>query len=250
MSHQDICIDYRENELLSYFQPRQQETPFIKASKYCPNVQNLQVGDIIIGTDASGNPLQGSLVVERKTIQDFEASFLDGRYRDQRTRLLTFCKEKQTNVAYILEGEPGKQSRLPGNTLKKLVTRLQLHYKIPVFQTKNSEDTANLVVSWIEQWQENRQSFSLRTEEITLAENIHVSKKTNSGDPRVFMIGCLSNCQGISVKMAEQIAEKWKSWEGLLAASADDIINIKMENGRRIGPVVGERLHSILHSTW
>lgn len=250
MSRQDICIDYRENELLGYFQPRQQETPFIKSSKYCPCVQNLQVGDIIIGTDASGNPLQGSLVVERKTIQDFEASFLDGRYRDQRARLLIYCKEKQTNVAYILEGEPDKHSRLPGNTLKKLITRLQFHYKIPIFQTRNCKDTTDLLVSWIEQWKENPQSFGIRTEEITLAENIHVSKKSNSHDPKIFIIASLSNCQGISVKMAEQIAEKWTSWNELLSASVDDIINLKMENGRRIGPAVGSRLYTILHSNW
>ncbi|NDG32743.1 hypothetical protein EB118_22070 [bacterium] len=250
MSSIDLCIDYRENELLGYFQPRQQETPFIKASKYCPVIQNLQVGDIIIGTDASGHLQQGSLVIERKTIADFEASFLDGRYRDQRARLLSLCKDKQANIAYILEGEQGKHSRLQGNTLKKLITRLQLHYKIPVFYTLNSQDTSDLIVSWVEQWRDNPQSFGVRTDEITLSENIHVSKKSNNNDPRVFMIGSLINCPGISIKIAEQIAEKWKSWEALLLASVDDITNLKMENGRRIGPAVGGRLYSILHSTW
>lgn len=245
-----FSIDYRENELLGFFQPRQQETLFIKASKYCPVVLNLSVGDIIIGTDMCGNTSEGALVIERKTVADFEASFIDGRYRDQRSRLLTFCKEKKANLAYILEGSQGNHTRLQPGALRKLLTRLQLHYKIPVFRTSDCRDTADLIVSWLEQWKESPQSFGTRNEEISLAENIHVAKKKNACDPKIFAIACLANCHGMSSKMADTVLDKCKSWEELLRASADDISNLKLENGRRIGPVVANRLHGILHSNW
>ena len=250
MAIPDLCIDYRENELLSFFQPAQQETLFIKSSKYHPTILNLTVGDIIIGADVSGNPKEGALVVERKAVADFESSFLDGRYRDQRTRSLTFCQEKRTNVAYILEGDLGRLRRLQPSAVTKLITRLQFHYKIPVFFTKNTQETADLIVNWLEQWRESPESFSTRSGEITLADTIHVSKKQNAENPRTFMAACLTNCQGVSIKMAETLVEKWKSWDELLKASIDDIENMKQANGRKIGPVVANRLYTILHSTW
>jgi len=247
----DLCIDYRENDLLGFFQPVQVETIFYRSSKYHPLVMNLTVGDIVIGSDASGNPKEGALIVERKTVADFEASFLDGRYRDQRARLLTFCQERKANVAYVLVGDLEKMHRVQTKgALMKLLTRLQLHYKIPVFYTKTPQETADLAVTWLEQWRESADSFSMRTSEITLADTIHVSKKHNAENPKTFATACLVNCQGVSVKMAETLLENWKSWTEILAASVDDIANVKQGNGRKIGPVVAGRLYTILHSTW
>ena len=54
--------------------------------------KQIPVGDIWIGL--SGEEIQpGGVVAERKSVRDFEASFLDGRYREQRSRLLAFCAE-------------------------------------------------------------------------------------------------------------------------------------------------------------
>lgn len=244
----DFCIDYREHELLAFFQPKQAETPFIKSSKYTPIVQNLTVGDIVIGTDASGTPQKGSLVVERKAVADFEASFLDGRYRDQRTRLLTFCQESGANVAYVLEGSLDSLRRLQPAAARKLLTRLQLHYKIPIFQTKSPQDTADLVACWIEQWRESPESFGVRDSQITLADTVHVSRKQNLDNPRAFAAASLANCQGVSVKMAEEILGNFKTWGDLLAVSVEDLANFKQANGRKIGPAVAGRLHTLLHS--
>lgn len=52
-------------------------------------VQQLPVGDIWIGEGP------GSLVIERKAVADLESSLLDGRYREQRTRLLAHCAAEQ-----------------------------------------------------------------------------------------------------------------------------------------------------------
>lgn len=244
----NICIDYREKDLLALFQPAQPETPFIKSSKIVPDIKNLEVGDIIIGLDSSGIPCPNSLIVERKAVTDFESSFMDGRYRDQRSRLLAFCEQHKANVAYIIEGDLENTRKLSDSAVKKLLSRLVFHYKIPIFFTKNISGTADLIACWLEQWLESPDNFGIRSAQISLADTISTSKK--SDDPRGFTIGCLSNCSGISVKMAECLVGVFKSWAELLAADTDKIAEIKQSNGRKIGPVVAKRLWNLLHSEW
>ena len=69
-------------------------------------VKQLPVGDIWIGIEDTlpSGIKEGGLIIERKSIRDFEASILDGRYKEQRGRILAFCQENKTQPMYILEG--------------------------------------------------------------------------------------------------------------------------------------------------
>jgi ERCC4-type nuclease len=68
------------------------------------SVKQLQVADIWLGVDAEGKMAEGGVIIERKSIRDLEASILDGRYREQRGRILSYCQENKTQPMYILEG--------------------------------------------------------------------------------------------------------------------------------------------------
>ena len=60
--------------------------------------ENLSIGDYHI--KLNGNTI---VIIERKTINDLANSIVDGRYREQKKRLLdNFEKEK---ILYILEGD-------------------------------------------------------------------------------------------------------------------------------------------------
>ena len=105
-------------------------------------VKALPVGDIWIGTNDEGI-LEGGLIIERKSIRDLEASILDGRYREQRGRILSFCQEKKTQAMYILEGALSSATgRLQKKALLKFIHRLILHYQIEVMQTDSVQETA------------------------------------------------------------------------------------------------------------
>jgi ERCC4-type nuclease len=75
-----------------------------------PQTKSLPIADIWIGISGEDitaplPPLQkGALLIERKTIRDLEASVLDGRYREQRQRLIAFCQEQGATPMYLLEG--------------------------------------------------------------------------------------------------------------------------------------------------
>ncbi len=85
------AVDTRERELIPLLSPWP--------------VRTLPVGDIWIGL--SGEEIDvaaGGIVIERKTTDDLEASILDGRYREQRTRLTTYCQQRGARPLYVIEG--------------------------------------------------------------------------------------------------------------------------------------------------
>ena len=67
-------------------------------------VSHLPVADIWIGVPLDAEGVNG-LMIERKSVADFEASILDNRYREQRSRLMTYATERKAHVVYIIEGE-------------------------------------------------------------------------------------------------------------------------------------------------
>ena len=132
-----ICLDIRERELITCF-------PGTKTS-------TLPVGDIWIGL--SGEMIQaGGIVFERKAIADMEASMIDGRYREQRTRLQAFAQEHGCNIGYIFEGDMNRSYRFSKQTIWKWLIRLPYVHKIPYFQTKDVAETAEFIKTIAEKW--------------------------------------------------------------------------------------------------
>jgi ERCC4-type nuclease len=202
-------------------------------------VQTMAVGDIQIGT----------LLIERKTIKDLEASVLDGRYREQKTRLLAICQEKGWSPLYILEGAFSTTTgRLQVPALMKLVARLQYKHGIPVIQTAGLEETATLVKALSDYYAEDATNFVRSTEPLRAIDNVHASKKVNASDPKQFMVASLSQCTGVSVKMAEAIQTAFPSWTALMAATEKGLEEIVQGSGRKVGPAVAKRLFALLRN--
>lgn len=152
-----MILDTREAELIKYFTEEKHE------------VKQLPVGDIWIG----------DLIIERKSIRDLEASILDGRYREQRGRILAYCQENKTQPLYILEGGLHSHTgRLQTSAIMKFINRLIFHYQISVVQTGSVKETAELLTAIIEQQQEKPESLQRKTELIKVADGLHIQKKS------------------------------------------------------------------------
>lgn len=206
------------------------------------STKQIPVGDIWIGL--SGEEIQpGGVVAERKTVRDFEGSFLDGRYREQRARLLAFCAEKQLRPLYIIEGNLNSTRSLQKPAIIKLLSRLTLRYGISILQTANLNETAQLATSLAEQWHEDRTVF--QGEAVKYAETISSSRKTNRLENLASAM--LQQCPGISAKGAEALLDHFKTFPLLLQAAEKDIATIKVGT-RKIGPVVAKRLWDLFHS--
>ena len=228
-------LDTREGELIRLLQAPQDI------------VKQLPVADIWIGITESNTLSEGGLLIERKSIRDLEASILDGRYREQRGRLLASCHENKTQPMYILEGSfSSGTGRLTKKALMKFINRLIFHYNIAVMQTASLNETAELIQTLAEQWKEDPTSLQRTTEVVKVTDGIHVQKKANAMDPRQFAICCIAQCPGVSVKAAEQLITIFGSLPGVIQATKEEVEQVKV-GARKIGPVVSKRLYELLH---
>jgi ERCC4-type nuclease len=231
-----ITIDNREAGLIKLLDPA------------VIQVKQLPVGDVWIGINEE-EKTEGGIVIERKSIRDLEASILDGRYREQRGRILAYCHENKTQPLYILEGALSSGTgRLQMTVLMKFINRLVFHYQIPVIQTESVEETATAVMCLTEQWRDDPTKLMRTTELVKVSDGLHIKKKVNAMEHSQFAITCLAQCPGVSIKMAEALIQRFISLKGVMDASVNDIENIKVGN-RKIGPVVSKRLNSILNQT-
>jgi ERCC4-type nuclease len=236
-----IWFDYRERALL----------------KLAPTVKELTppVGDIWIGDLSGANLMAGGVILERKTAADLEASIMDGRYKEQRGRLLAYSKEHKVAFGYVIEGDLDRLgARLDESALLKHITRLQFHHRIPVVQTASSKETVRLAELIEQQWTKDAGKFAweclsecannTNTSTFTAASYI---KSACRDSPDTFLLGTLTQCRGISESLARLIMSKYPTLEALMAATASDLALIGEEGSKRkVGKAVAERLCGLL----
>jgi ERCC4-type nuclease len=216
-------------------------------------VGHLPVADIWIGlqTEDSGKlrAAPNGLLIERKAVSDLEASILDGRYREQRSRLLAAATEWQAHPLYIIEGNLDRLGgRLPKSALLKHLTRLSLRYKIQFFQTNDEDDTVTLITLLHSQWTEDPTTFAQPTS-LTYVETRGHTREAQSDDPLVFATSVLRCCRGISAQSAQALLEGCGgSLESVMAASEMTLAAVQVGK-RKLGPAVAKRLYSLLHTS-
>jgi len=202
-------------------------------------VQSLPVGDIWIG-EAKG------LIIERKSVADLEASILDGRYREQRSRCMAAATEKGVSLVYIIEGVM-RGNRMTAAALQKHITRLCIRYHIPVLRTASVQETAALCTLLEEQWTADKTTFE-QPATMTYVETRGTTRQANTDDPLVFATSVLSCCRGVSVAIAQELLRAFGSLEGVFAASVAGLAAVKVGK-QSFGKVKAERLHGLIHST-
>ncbi len=224
-----IRLDMREHSLKEYMRP-----PFVTAA--------LPVADVWIG--CSGDHVApAGILLERKTVADFEASLKDSRYREQKARMLAYAQERQAKVAYVIEGDLSR-STIGARALQKLIARNEFIYGIPVFRVKNVQETAELVEMLLEMWLAgDLAGEGSRVQAATYG--IHVVKKENNADPRTHSLNVLCQCPGVSAR----IAEAWLSayagnLRAVLDAPAAALAEIRV-GARRVGAVVATRFKEL-----
>ena len=233
-----IWLDYREKLLI-------QLAPTF-------NVITPPVGDIWIGDTSGSELLAGGVILERKTLADLEASILDGRYSEQRGRLLAYANEHKVAIGYVIEGsiDSRPDSRITGSALLKHITRLQFHHRIPVIQTLTPLDTIHIAMLIEEQWIKDKGQFSWQSNVGSSSTPVAVSynKAVCRDNPEAFLIGILTQCRGVSEALARIISKRYPRLESLLNVTCDELaLTCDPENPKRkVGKTVAERLIGLL----
>ncbi len=198
----------------------------------------LHIGDIIIGESVE----KPTLILERKTYADLQASIIDGRYREQRGRLLA----SGARVGYVLEGSPAMlRPPMTAMSIEKIVARLMLVHGVAVFRMPNTTGTAELVTTLHSMWQEDTTTFDAATVNQRASDGIHVVKKNNT--EATFGTSLLCLVPGVSVKAAEAWLTEFETAGAVIKADEKALADVK-NGSRRIGNAVASRAINIWES--
>ena len=204
-----IRVDYREVKLYNAL------SAFISDNIRC---ENLEIGDIEIGCT---NP-EIKLLFERKTQGDLLASITDGRYREQKIRMLgEFPSHRCT---YIIEGASitADQDNWPFPRISPAVYEgaiLHTMYrdKMHMVFTTDIVHTAEWLTILYKKLQSHPEKF-IDGAESYISQVKTKTKKCENIDKETCYILQLSQVPGISIKIAKEIATKYTSLRELIQA--------------------------------
>ena len=219
----EFIIDNRENLLKLWFENQLKKQTLEDGKFIKPTYQKLLIGDIQI------NHPNVTIILERKTMKDLAASIKDGRYKEQKARMLA---NKQPNMVliYIIEGymerQDMKDEKVNGIAITTLISSMlnsMIRDNIYVYKTFTHQETCKTLQVLYNKLLNHPESFipekilllpkqpvQAKIEDFNYSEVIKLKKKDNL-TPEVCFITQLSQIPRISNNTAKQIVTKYKT---------------------------------------
>jgi len=223
-----IYVDTRECKLRELLEKN--GTPFV--------TKPLELGDILIE-----HPNR-QILIERKTITDFNASLIDGRYKNQKLRLLEWRnktdeqRDSRKNVVYLFEEKTGdNKDKAYWGALVNMILR----DNIGAIQCDGLTRTAQVIADIKKKLDEDKFD-ELEGGSRNISLEGYAKGKYNT--PKNCYLGQLSLIPGISSAIAEKIAEKYPNMRALLDdMDVKTLGNIRITEKRRLGDKLAEKIH-------
>ena len=260
-----VTIDIRETDLWTALEAWQDPSGAAATEDGWYVVHKpLDVGDISFVLEKTADV--EAVCLERKTAEDLGASQRDGRYREQRARLLA-KQGAGIRIGYLLEC-PMPWSPTLSRTwcrgvfsevhLQQAIVRLQLRYGISVFQASGIRET----VTWIRRIagalvaDPTVFTTGLATSKDAAAaaytEAIHVKKATNMDADRV-LVTLLRTLPGVGAAAAEAIQRHVgdAGFPGMFALDEASLAAIPMgaDGKRKVGKALAAKIWRVFHAT-
>lgn len=210
----EIIIDSREHELYEGILSRDLD---IYQEKIEITKNAIDLGDIQI----KFNDI--FLIFERKTTADLQASIKDGRYKEQKTRMLSNYSQKQ--ISYIIEGDDIISSKTYNSSrmLQGAYLHTMFRDNIRVLYTKNTNETVTLILTIATKVIDNPNYFvDNRNIENDYVNCIKLKKKKIENiDEKTCYIMQLSQIPYISNIIAKNIADTYPNMITLIESLRD-----------------------------
>ena len=235
-----VIIDSRENKLREILSD---EPDF--------EFQNLDIGDIVFKKDN-----EVILVVERKTQSDLYSSIRDGRYKEQKLRLISSYSLNQ--ILYLIEESKNKY-KINESIVKGAIINMTFRDGIKILFSNNLVETSEYIRLLKKKIEKNPEFFikpkvenEIENPQTSYLETVKVAKKDNM-NPKLCNIIQLSQIPGVSKQTAEVIIEKYGSLTNLVIEysklekeqGVTFLKDIKLAN-RKVGPVLSKRIYEYL----
>jgi len=189
--------------------------------------ENLDLGDIQF-LDANSKEL--IIIIERKTLSDLSASIKDGRYKEQKERMIYSIK-KSIRKILLIEGTNYEDFTFPINTLNSIIINTMIRDNIHIHLTKNIEDTIifieNIMLQLPKYYEDLEQEIVYGEDKICNNKfSCKVVKKDNITEKICFR-NMLTQIPGISSNMASIFSEKYNNMENFINILNKESLNDK-----------------------
>jgi len=211
-----LIVDTRERELIRLLPP-----VYVK-------VEALAVADVLV-LDYDGHV---ALAIERKSAADFRASLRDGRYAEQRSRMVEAYGQ---NAVYVVEddGEALYEGDLAG-----AVTGLLFRHRIVTVRVRNIAETVAFLGHVADAALKGRLVPGISPPQSNLAKR----RATTAGELAANM---LATVPGVSTRVADELVARYSTLAGIAAVARTSGLADEKIGGRRLGKV-GDRLSQLL----
>jgi len=213
----EIIVDFREAKLLAALEALGSCSGPIGRS-------NLELGDVVV---QNGDV---KLVFERKSFADLAASLKDGRYKEQKVRLLAHTEPRK--ITYLIEGMPNATGLKPdqtyhglsSNTITSMLIHTMFRDGIHVVFTKDEVESAKWIALIAKKLAAHPEKFgggeaSAVGSAVAYVMSVKAkSCKKENIDMKTCYILQLCQIPSISQKIASHIADRFASMDALIGA--------------------------------
>ena len=191
-----LKIDHRETKLKE----------FIPASSDSVVHEQIEFGDIQLL--CSGSVM---FIFERKSISDLIASIKDGRYKNQKAKLLTLFQPSQ--ICYIIEGAVKWGSSTQNDKMVQgAIIGMLMRDNFGIVQTKNPEETAQFLLGVQQRVQKEPDNYLVKQGvKSVVVSDLKVAEAT----PKDCYLHMLCQIPDVSEKTAHGIIEKFPTFSVL-----------------------------------
>ncbi|MBR9675916.1 DEAD/DEAH box helicase family protein [Candidatus Woesearchaeota archaeon] len=184
------------------------------------SLEKLDIGDYL---------LSDRVCVEYKTVSDFVNSIIDGRLLSQ----LKILRKYEKPIVLVEGGEDlYSQRNLTPNSIRGAIAAAMITYGIPIYFSKNKEETADLLslISKKEQLQEKR-GFSM-----------HNLKPTSTRQLQEYIVASLP---GVGSSLSKPLLKEFKSIKKIFSSEEEDL-----KKTRLIGDKKAKEIFDIINEDY
>ena len=225
----EIIIDNRENGLIKLLEKNNNK--FEK--------KNLEIGDIqYVENDKL------IYIIERKTVNDLGASIKDGRYKEQKMRLLS---NHSNNIYYIIEGNIDDCNTLNRKALLGSIINMIFRDNIKIINSNNVLDTYNIIIQIQTKYNDGKFK-QVENNKDNYISSIKTNKKENMNKELCNIIQ-VATIPGVSKNISKTIIEKYGNISNLIEEfkKNDDLMLSEINLGKRkLGKSLSKKIYEYL----
>ena len=225
----ELIIDNREKYLIELL--HQNNITF--------TLTNLDIGDIQYKIN---NEL--IYIIERKTVNDLGASITDGRYKEQKSRLLA---HNNNNIYYIIEGDISECKTLTKKAILGSIINMIFRDNIKIIYSKDIKQTVEIIIQIQKKYNEGKFKKNENTEEAYVS-SIKLKKKDNM-TKKICNTIQLATIPGVSKNISTIILDKYETLNNLIEEyKKNGELMLKTLNiGKKtLGGVLSKRIYEYL----